>query len=449
MTFMKNITDRVFAAQDATCIVWKSEIYTYAWLSREFQKHRATFEEAGIGSGTVVAIHADFSPSAVAAILSLFDIGAIAVPISPAVQNPVDFHRIAQVEEIVSVESETGALHIESTGTTASHQILIDLKEKMHPGLVLFSSGSTGEPKAAVHDMVPLITRYERPGKVYRAISFLLFDHIGGINTMLAVVANSGTLVVPMSRDPDHILDMIEQFRVELLPTSPTFLNLLLMSGTVSDRDLSSLKMVTYGTEAMPENLLKRLNHMLPNVRFKQTYGLSELGIMRTQSRASDSLWIKVGGEDYETKVVDNTLWIKSRTAMLGYLNAPSPFDEEGWFNTQDKVETDGDWIKILGRDSDLINVGGLKVYPAEVESAIMDIPDVEFVSVFAKSNPIVGTVVAADVSLKSNRSNADAKKLVRGHLSGLLEEYKIPVYVFVKQEVDVSDRFKKRRTSQ
>ena len=116
------------------------------------------------------------------------------------------------------------------------------------------------------------------------------------------------------------------------------------------------------GPQGMPESTLQHLHKVLPDVRLKQTYGLSELGILRSKSKSSDSLWVKVGGEDYETKIVDGILWIRARSAMLGYLNAPSPFTEDGWFITGDAVEVDGEYIKILGRKSELINVGGEKV---------------------------------------------------------------------------------------
>lgn len=82
--------------------------------------------------------------------------------------------------------------------------------------------------------------------------------------------------------------------------------------------DMSSLELITYGTEVMPESVLKRLHMALPNARLLQTYGLSELGIMRSKSRDSNSLWVKVDGEGYDTKVVDGILWIKADSAMLG-----------------------------------------------------------------------------------------------------------------------------------
>src|SRR5262249_57210049 len=118
-----------------------------------------------------------------------------------------------------------------------------------------------------------------------------------------------------------------------------TFLRILLIAGAIERHDLSSLEIVTYGTEPMPASTLAAIRETLPKVRFKQTYGLSELGILPTQSRDSGSVWLKLGNTGFEHKIVDGVLWIRSPSVMLGYLNAPPPFDVHGWFNTQDTVE--------------------------------------------------------------------------------------------------------------
>src|SRR5262249_40028218 len=151
-------------------------------------------------------------------------------------------------------------------------------------------------------------------------------------------LANLGCLIVPAERSPASVCAVIERHRAELLPTSPSFLNLLLLAEAHRDYDLSSLRLITYGSELMPERTLRLANAAFPQARFQQTYGLSELGILRSKSSANDSLLLKVGGEDYETKVVDGTLRIRSACSMLGYLNAPSPFDRDGWFDTGDAV---------------------------------------------------------------------------------------------------------------
>ena len=114
---------------------------------------------------------------------------------------------------------------------------------------------------------------------------------------------------------------------------------MLLLSEDYHNYNLDSLELITYGTEPMPMTTLKKLNDIFPKVRFLQTYGLSEVGILRSKSKSSDSLWVKIGGEDYKTRIVDGMLEIKSKSSMLGYLNAPSPFTDDGWFKTGDSVE--------------------------------------------------------------------------------------------------------------
>lgn len=113
---------------------------------------------------------------------------------------------------------------------------------------------------------------------------------------------------------------------------------------------------------------------------------------------------MKVGGEGFETRVVDGILHIQANSAMLGYLDHPSPFTKNGWLNTGDCVETDGDALRFRGRESELINVGGEKVWPREVEDVIGKMSAVAEVVVYGEYNFIVGQIVCAKVTL-SDRS--------------------------------------------
>jgi acyl-coenzyme A synthetase/AMP-(fatty) acid ligase len=289
-----------------------------------------------------------------------------------------------------------------------------------------------------LHDVDRLLAKFTTPRPPIRVLCFLLLDHIGGLNTLFAGLANGGTVVSVRDRRPESVCHAIAEHRVEVLPTSPTFLNLLLISEAHRRHDLSSLRLITYGTEPMPVSTLERLNREFPGTRLQQTYGLSELGILRSKSRDDGSLWVKVGGEGYQTKIVDGILWIRAETAMLGYLNADSPFDADGWFNTQDAVEQDGEWLRFLGRISDIINVGGQKVYPAEVESALLDLENVVDVTVRGEPNPIIGQCVVARVNLREPEAAADFKARMRRHCHGRLAPYMVPV----KVEVAIGEQF-------
>ena len=143
----------------------------------------------------------------------------------------------------------------------------------------------------------------------------------------------------------------------------------------------------------MPKTTLQKLNQIFPKVKLLQTYGLIELGVLNSKSESKDSLWVKVGGEGYNTRVVDGILQIKAESAMLGYLNAESPFTDDGWFVTGDQVLQKDDYIKILGRKSEIINVGGEKVYPQEVENIILQADYVSEVIVYGEKT-LVGNIV-------------------------------------------------------
>lgn len=139
-------------------------------------------------------------------------------------------------------------------------------------------------------------------------------------------------------------------------------------------------------------------------------------------------------------------LEIKADSAMLGYLNAPSPFTDDGYFVTGDAVEVDGEYVKILGRKSEIINVGGEKVYPAEVESVIYELNNVAEVLVYGEKNPITGMIVCAKIQLTREANHKEFTDGLKKYCSTKLQKYKIPVKVSIVSELLTSNRHKKIR---
>lgn len=432
------------AARDA--VVWHGRAWSYGRLLEMTEDWRRRLDAASLQAGSVVSIEADFSPNAVALLLALVERRCIVVPLTRSVEGKKpEFRDIAAVERIVSI-GEGDEAAIESWPATGTPPLIETLKREGRPGLVLFSSGSSGKSKAAVHDFTAILEKFKVPRPAFRTIAFLLFDHIGGLNTLLHTLSNGGCVVTVRERSPEAVCEAIERHRVELLPTSPTFINLLLLSRAYERYDLSSLRVVTYGTEVMPESTLAAFRRRFPSVDLQQTYGLSEIGIMRTKSKSPDSLWMKVGGEGYETRIVDGMLEVRARSAMRGYLNAPSPFTEDGWFRTGDAVETDGEYIRILGRASELINVGGEKVYPAEVESVLQTMDGVADVAVTGEANPIMGQIVKARVRIVTGESLGEFRTRMYRFCRGKLAKYKIPQKVEFASAGFHGGRFKKMR---
>jgi long-chain acyl-CoA synthetase len=277
------LLDKMAEAGDKTAIANGPAICTYGELLARVADWQQRLSERGI-AGKVVSIEAEYGAEAVAVFLAATNARNILVPISAAsAAHRDDFLEIAEVE--FRLRPDDADDRIIATGRTVAHPHFLKLRDADSPGLVLFSSGSTGKHKAAVHDLSALLKKFTVPRHCYRTLVFLQLDHIGGVNTLFYTLSNAGAVVVSEGRTPRQVCEAIAMHRVELLPTSPTFLNLLLLSEEQQRHDLSSLKLVTYGTEPMPERTLLKVNTAFPEVKLLQTYGLSELGILRSQSR--------------------------------------------------------------------------------------------------------------------------------------------------------------------
>jgi long-chain acyl-CoA synthetase len=389
-----------------------------------------------IRKGDTVAIIGDFNPQSISDLFHLIDRGAILVPLSDLTRKDHEyFFDTAFVKWVV----ENG--DVSERFPSGSSELLDQLRMREHSGLILFSSGTTGRPKAILHDLTLFLARFNTPRPALRTLGFLLFDHIGGINTLLHTLFNAGTVICTTNREPSNVLFLCEKYEIQVLPTTPTFLRLLLMSGAIPGEISSSLKVITYGTERMDQGTLETIADLLPNVDIRQTFGMSELGILRVKSKARNSLYMKIGGEGVEWKVENGLLLIRSQTRMLGYLNAESPFDAEGWYQTNDLVDVDGDYIKVVGRNNDVVNVGGLKFLLSEVERIAYGHHAIELATASACANPITGQHIELIVQLKNNdqTSIAELKEFFAGTLPSQMRPRRI-----LLSKINVGHRHKK-----
>ena len=389
-----------------------------------------------IKSGDVVALIGDFNPQSIVTLLQLIEKNVILVPLTVDTRAQHEYFFDSACVNVVIEGNEVKYLRDKQ-----SHELINELRAKDHAGLVLFSTGTTGRPKAILHDLTVFMRRFETQRPTLKTINFLLFDHIGGLNTLLHTLFNKGAVVAPKSRSVEDILATCAEHEIEVLPTTPTFLRMMLMSGLIPDSFPKSLRIITYGTERMDQPTLDALCELLPHVEFRQTFGMSELGIVRVKSESRDSLFMKIGGEGVETRVVDNVLEIRSQNRMIGYLNAESPFDDEGWYNTKDIVEERNGYYKVTGRTSDVINVGGLKFMASEIERVALQYQHVSLAKAEAKPNPITGQHVELTVQPVSH-SKVD-KAGLKTFLAAQLPKHMMPKRIKVAS-VDVGHRFKK-----
>jgi acyl-CoA synthetase (AMP-forming)/AMP-acid ligase II len=429
-------------------IIEDDKVFTFDDLLREIASCDRDLSRRGIGQGAVVAILSDYNFQSVALFLALLQRRAIIVPIAATLASEVDECLVeAYVDWVASFAGatlETRPL----APVSPPHHLIAELRAQEAAGLILFSSGSTGKPKAMLHNLTALVDTFQKkPQRPSTILVFLMFDHIGGINTLFHALASGATMVLPGRREPERVCALVEKYRVTVLPTSPTFLNLILLSEAYRSHDLSSLTLVTYGTEPMPETLLLRLQDVFPKAKFLQTFGTSETGIAKTASQSSTSTFLRIDDPNIQVRIVDGELWLKSGTQILGYLNASMDnFSADGWYRTGDLVDEQDGFLRITGRVNEIINVGGQKVLPGEVESVLLSAPFVADCIVFGERNPITGQGVCADVVLHPAHKSIDAKREIRRFCRGKLGPHKIPVKVTVVDQLAWNSRFKKTR---
>lgn len=443
------LVDRFKGASEKFAFIHDGRLVTYKQVVDIISTFQLQIQGAQIKAGDIVVVVGDYSPEVFCLTMALALNKSIVIPLTKdSVIDESIALRSSGSDWYIQFASNGQDFKIEKRSAPTESQLVRDFRKKNEPGMILYSSGSTGLPKGMLYNFSRVLEKFRHQRKATIAIPFLMIDHFGGINTILSIVSSLGTVVTVIDRSVKSICRAIENYNVELLPTTPSFLTMLVASNICNQFNLSSIKRISYGTEVMPQSTLDRVRAAFPEVELLQTYGLSEVGVMRSQSRGDGSLWVKLGGAGFETKVIDDILWIKSDFAMEGYINAKSEFNADGWFNTQDRVEVDGEYFKILGRTTDIINVGGQKVYPAEIENFLLQVDNVLDVSVYGETCPMLGQMVVAKFQLKELEPVNELKRRIRLACHGKISAYKIPSKVLISEASLYSSRQKKVRTA-
>ena len=445
---MNWILEKIKEYTTNTAIIYDDVYYSYSDLFVKIAEFELIIKQE-LKAGEVVVLQSEYSFESIALFFALYSNKNIIVPITTNNSEEINEKLAVSYFDVV-VKLSNGKLVINQNPLICEkHELIKKVQQKNHAGLLLFSSGSTGTPKTMIHDLDVLIDSFkDRKSKVYNFLVFLMFDHIGGLNTLFNCISMGAIMTIPLNRDPSYIVSLIEKYKINILPSTPTFLNLISFSDSFKGKELGSLKLVTYGTEPMPESLLERLRIIFPKAKFLQTFGTSETGIAKITSKSSSSTLMKIEDPDLEYKIVNNELWLKSKTQILGYLNASmEKFTEDGWFITGDLVETTEDgYLRIIGRNSEMINVGGQKVMPQEVEATILQLADVLDCIVYGESNAITGQVVVVDIAIANGCDKNTIKQQIRRHCKDKLDSYKNPIKYNFIESTEYSSRFKKIR---
>ena len=317
MQAIETVLGRMHQNQNAPALFWHNTEYSYAEFLAMINTWSECLPALEISRGTVCGVLGEFSPQVCALFFALLRARAILVPFSYATEPEMPaFLELAGVQHLFRFDVDDNWT-LETLADVTPNDLVTTFLDRETPGLIVFTSGSTGKPKGILHDCELVMRKFVAVRDGWRTVLFLMIDHFGGFNTLLSTFAYHGTAICLPQRTTDVVCQAIEQSRATLLPTTPTFLNLLIASAAYRSFDLSSIQLITYGTELMSEATLSKVRSIFPNAQIKQTYGLSELGVLRSKSEDDGSVWVKIGGAGFEIKIIEGVLWVRSEANMV------------------------------------------------------------------------------------------------------------------------------------
>gem|GEM_PF-13725 len=501
---LREVWEATAAHGEATYLVYEDERTSYAEAHAAVRVLAAALADGGVGRGDRVAIGMRNYPEWVLAFWACQSLGAVVVSLnawwtgaeleyglndSGAAALVVDGERYDRLRG--DVLSRTGVRLVVVARADGpleqGHLAWTDVLAAADPGrlpdveigrdddsTILYTSGTTGEPKGAVgshRNHVTNITNTILNGALNavmasgpdapaaapagRAVALWTFPffHIAGVTGICVMTATGGQIVTQYKFDADAALDLIERERVTVVAGVPTVIRTLLEHPGAASHDLSSLAGISQGGSPVPPDSIAKIeSEFAGKVSPANGYGLTETTSAviansgATYFAKKDSVGlpmpvtdVRVVGDDGEDAPPGEIgeLWVRGPNNVRGYWNKPAATAAafvDGWFRTGDagRIDDDG-YVYVVDRLKDMVLRGGENVYCAEVEAAMFEHPDVADVAVFGLPHDRLGEEVAAAVLVKPGRTTTPAE--LQRALDGRLAPFKIPSTIVIRAE--------------
>jgi long-chain acyl-CoA synthetase len=446
-----------------TALVFKGRRWTFAELDAAASRLASGLRGLGLKAGDRIGLHLPNSPAFVATYYAANKIGVIplALNVTYATDEIAYIVGDAEAATVITAEPVAAQLPPPERMPSVRHVIRDVLALDGDPALramdlsrddtcaILYTSATTGRPKGVMLTHANVVSNVEATNHHLRmtpddvGLCALPLFHCFGQNFIMNALLNCGATLVLQERFVlEEFLAAVADHKVTLLYAVPTMYILMLASGGLQGRDLSSLRLCFSAAASLPAEAERQWKERTGH-DIHQGYGLTECSPFASYNhdRAFRPGSIGTPIRDVEMKVADpatgkelpdgelGELLIKGPNVMKGYFRNPGATAEalrDGWLHSGDIGYRDSDgYFFIVDRVKDMINVAGFKVFPREVEEVLFQHPAVKEVAVIGTPDPVRGEAVKAFVVLKEGAA-ADADAL-RALCRGKIASYKVP----------------------
>lgn len=328
------------------------------------------------------------------------------------------------------------------TGTIAGGPTLHAEGDDALPVLIVYTSGTTGAPKGAVHTQASVFWNAVNSTHAHdlvrgdHVLTSLPMFHVGGLNIQTLPALHAGATVTLHPRfEPGLWLEDVARRRPTLSLLIPTTIRAVVDHPHWPRTDLSSLRLLNTGSSTVPETLINAFHER--GVPVGQIYGSTETGPISIFLRREDAFrrigyagkaalhcevrLVGADGADVPPGAVGE-IWVRGLNVMQGYWNDPNNSAlQDGWFKTGDLGYQDEEgFYRVVGRSKDMIISGGENIFPAELENLLADSPDIAEAAVVGAEDPTWGEVAVAVIVRRpgSTLDEADVLKLFEGRLA-------------------------------